>query len=436
MSNNRPTAGSKDQTQQVAAAVGALRHAGVAGATTAEAVPPASSITNIGLVAAAVLSQAHGHRRHTASRISVDKLAGKADKAIFATIATTQIASNTVSNKDSTVPSNTAGHTTSTPNNESNSVAPKRLDSEPPTNSEVAQKRLNSEPPTNSQIPFTKTSKTSLPMNSENTKQPPFQFWGSAPISPQQVSTFTSKNQNACTVDETVVSQSHGAQAQPMELPIQTDDEFKLVQNRKQKRQKTGNSSDSSSNASKGHSLQSSIAKKQKSTTDSDDLSLFIKGRYDNIGTIIKKNPIKFEKDLIAETDQLLNSIPNYRKGYIRVFPKNLAQRSHILAVTQIGGFPVVVTEPFSIQNNHTKNTPNSTVEVAMETKSANPLRGVIRGVSMELTDSDIVQSTGAEHAHRITSFKDSQKIVTTTVILTFANIEKLPEKVKIGFIY
>lgn len=290
-------------------------------------------------------------------------------------------------------------------------------------------KRLNSGPPTvleNQAV----TNIVTEPTKGENLNKSPFHFWGSLPIA--LAKDRIKQQQNS--VSATPKSQSESTQSQdpiePMETVAHAETEFQLVQTRKQKRQNSEKSSESDSASSKGQN------KKLKSVPDSDDISLFIKGRYDNIGSIIKKNPIRFEKDLIAATGNLANIIPNYQKGYIRVFPHNLSQKNQILAVKNIGEFDIVVSEPYSVKKNTRNDAENTAAEATTAMDTANQIRGVIRGVSLELTESDIADATGAQQVHRINSFKDGSKIVTTTVILTYSQLDKLPEKTKIGLIY
>lgn len=272
----------------------------------------------------------------------------------------------------------------------------------------------------------------------------PFQHWGSLAV--QMAKTKATQQKNPPPETHTT---AQGVNQPLKSLPLQgfsniqsdiedhmdtqnteDDQSFQSVKPRKPKRPHSSKSNSPNSSYSSPKPNTPDETKKKK--LDIDDLSLFITGKSENIANAIKKQPIKFEKDLTAAIGIVENIIPNYQKGYLRIYPKNHKQRQEILKLTKIGSCEVLITEPFALHNKNQTSKHNSNTGPT----PPQALKGVIRGVSTELTDDEIQSTTGAQYVNRIQTYSHGIQSPSTTVILSFTDTDTLPDKVKIGLIY
>ena len=189
-------------------------------------------------------------------------------------------------------------------------------------------------------------------------------------------------------------------------VPGNTDStDWVRVKERKRKK-----STDSSKSSTSG--VQTSQVKRGR--TDSGPL-VYLKGDGFDIMKEASRHPLEFSRRLTS----IVGPVKEVKllKDTVRVTCASEKQKTTLLSVTDWFGKPVSVTEPWG--------------KAPVDRRPAS-LRGIIFGVSVVLTDADVVAETCADSARRVVKWIDGQQIATTSVILTFQ--APLPDFVCIGF--
>ena len=150
--------------------------------------------------------------------------------------------------------------------------------------------------------------------------------------------------------------------------------------------------------------------------------NVYIKGVDFDITKHVTKHPIAFKRSLcrvigdVAEV-KLLN-------GCLRVTCQNERQRQQLLAATDLDGKTVEVTEPF-----RGASAPRKASGSGPSTRSA---RGIIFGVSSELTEEEICEEVDAASVRRLSKYVSGSRQVTENVVITFKDAA-LPSHVTLG---
>jgi len=150
------------------------------------------------------------------------------------------------------------------------------------------------------------------------------------------------------------------------------------------------------------------------------DCIVFIKGVNNNIGRFATQNPISFKRAIINAIGEV-RSI-KVKDDHIILTCQNPTQRTGALQLADINGQPVKVSPPSS--------NPRKLQTHSVEKQS----KGIIFGVSLSLTDDDIITETTSTSVRRLTKLINGKRENTETVVLTFSN-PQLPEYVNIGFL-
>jgi len=145
------------------------------------------------------------------------------------------------------------------------------------------------------------------------------------------------------------------------------------------------------------------------------DLVVFVKGVTFDIAKEATRQPIEFSRKLSSVAGQVGDV--KLVKDSVRVTCLSPKQRTTMLGMTDWYGKVITVTEPW--------------VKAGNQRPSTRPVRGIVFGVSEELSEADIATEIKASSARRLTRWSDGEKVKTGSVVVSFS--DKLPESVYIG---
>lgn len=147
---------------------------------------------------------------------------------------------------------------------------------------------------------------------------------------------------------------------------------------------------------------------------------VFIKGVSTNIGRYALQNPISFKNQIIASIGNVRSV--KVKDDHIILTCENQTKKTTALLLSDIHGQSVKVSLPSS---NNQRSHSNPTEKLS---------KGIIFGVSLSLTDDDIISETNCSTIQRLSKLQNGKRENTETVVLTFKN-EELPQNVNIGFL-
>ena len=206
--------------------------------------------------------------------------------------------------------------------------------------------------------------------------------------------------------------------------------DWSTVTQRKRKSSKSANGSSSSAGSNVGTNkktctVASSQHRDQGSAPVSNtgaNLVVFVAGVGFDISVEATKQPIAFQRNLV----KCFGAVGPVKllKGSIRITCRSERQRVQLLSSTDFDGKTIDVSEPRQKYVHQAKS-------VGSSNRSA---RGIIFGVSSELSEDEIRDEVGAVNARRLTKFVDGARQPTESVVLTFDDVE-LPDAVCIGFL-
>ena len=171
-----------------------------------------------------------------------------------------------------------------------------------------------------------------------------------------------------------------------------------------------------SKSVSSDSSADHNVSKKNRAEIN---LIVFLKGSTFDIAKEATRQPIEFSRKLsnIAGTVGQVRLV----NGCVRVTCTSPKQKTVLMNLSDWGGKPITVTEPWA------KVSPRATNEVRPRFT-----RGIIFGVSPELSEHEIQSETKADIARRIVVFNSSgDRVRTGSVVLSFTG--ELPEYVYLG---
>jgi len=179
-----------------------------------------------------------------------------------------------------------------------------------------------------------------------------------------------------------------------------TDVEGNTVSNRKRKKSKSSEVSPSGAGTSKS----------KKGRIDS-DLFVYLKGADFDIAKEASGNPLDFSRKLAS----IAGAVGEVKllKGSVRVTCVAPKQKATLLLIDDWFGKPVRVSEPWSMA-------PSGNRPRADGNRRPTLQKGIIFGVSTEVTEYDIQSETKAEIARRIIKFVDGQRTKTESVVLSY----------------
>jgi len=150
-------------------------------------------------------------------------------------------------------------------------------------------------------------------------------------------------------------------------------------------------------------------------------LHVYIKGAGFDIAKEASKQPIQFSRRL----SQIVGAVGEVKlsQDSVRVTCLSPQQKTKLLSVTEWGSKVITVSEPWGRANT----LPN-------QGQRKRSFRGIIFGVSAELSESEIVEETKAFSARCLTVYNSSgNKVRTGNVVLAFP--DDIPEFVCIGYL-
>jgi len=149
---------------------------------------------------------------------------------------------------------------------------------------------------------------------------------------------------------------------------------------------------------------------------------VYIKGKNYNLAKSLEmKNIRSFKRELLQEIGEPEKI--DCKGDSVRITCYTELQKQRLLATTHIDNKEVTVSLPWSLSK--------------QKTSAAEPLnrtwqKGVIRGISLDITTDDVKAETNAIWAHRVSRREDGKIIPTTAVIIAYEH--NLPTSVNIGF--
>ena len=191
-------------------------------------------------------------------------------------------------------------------------------------------------------------------------------------------------------------------------------------QTRKSKRSRRNSNASSESEASE----QASNTKKKGRVDENSNPGhlVFIKGSGFDIAKEASRQPIQFSRTLSCAVGRVTEV--KLLKDCVRVTCTSPKQKIVLLQMTEWNGKTISVTEPWSKSGRNGADKSRS---------GARLVRGIIFGVSTELTDADIVSETGGLAARRLTRRIEGENKPTGNVVISFP--ETLPSNVCIGYL-
>jgi len=193
-----------------------------------------------------------------------------------------------------------------------------------------------------------------------------------------------------------------------------TDVEWNTVSNRKRTKSKSSEVSPSGAGTVKSN---------KKGRIDS-DLFVYLKGADFDIAKEASGNPLDFSRKLAG----IAGAVGEVKllKGAVHVTCAAPKQKATLLLLDDWYGKPVNVSEPWS-------KAPSGNRPRADVNRRPTVQKGIIFGVSTEVTEYDIQSETKAAIARRIIKFVDGQRTKTESVVLSYP--DTLPDFVCIGFL-
>lgn len=187
----------------------------------------------------------------------------------------------------------------------------------------------------------------------------------------------------------------------------------------------------------------------QNSTTKPDKRKqwVYLKGKYSNIITTLRNNPIKFDKDFDSQFGKLHEPIKIIGFDTLRATCANPDQKALLLKATTLRNTEIVVTEPRSLSHTQSVVTEPRGMRDKQPTAMENdvaaqnnnhikarkpPLyKGIIFGVSPDVSEDELLEATHAKMVKRFTKRTDVTVNPTTTVLLEYES--NLPDVVYLG---
>jgi len=185
------------------------------------------------------------------------------------------------------------------------------------------------------------------------------------------------------------------------------------------KRKNVSNGSKSSDRSASGLGTS---AKKSRVDTG---LFLYLKGQEFDVTKEVTRQPVEFARKLTA----IAGAVREVKilKDSVRITCHTLKQKATLLQVVDWSGKPVTVSEPWS-------QAPAGNRSLAGNRRRAFQ-RGIIFGVSAEVSEYEIQTETKAQIARRVVKWTDREQVKTGSVVLSYPESETLPESVSIGYL-
>jgi len=173
--------------------------------------------------------------------------------------------------------------------------------------------------------------------------------------------------------------------------------------------------------AAKQPKQRSSTANRSAAQPSSDQHVVFITGKTKNI---TKVNYVKLKHEI----DKAFGAVEKvYFTGNdsLKLYCTNDAQKARVMRATHLGEHEITPSEPVTGFRQQNQSRPSA----------ASSLKGVIVGVTHDITEEELAAETGVDRAVRITKTEHGRRVKTTAVLLVFsANTSELPEHVTVGY--
>jgi hypothetical protein len=157
-------------------------------------------------------------------------------------------------------------------------------------------------------------------------------------------------------------------------------------------------------------------------------LTVYITGVGYDLSEEIKHRPVKYKSELEYRFGVYHSA--TLTKDSVRIICKTESQKAEFMYATDLLGKEVAVSEPFCLTKPKSKSKSVGSVSSAIDKKI---VKGIVFGVSEDVSDDDICAETDCVHARRLTHFVDGVVVRTTTVVLSFE--ESRPDVVYIGLL-
>ena len=190
--------------------------------------------------------------------------------------------------------------------------------------------------------------------------------------------------------------------------------EWQTLTRKRSRQSKRVGESDSSVSASGV----TSIKKGRIDSVSDQGLMVFMKGVEFDVAKEASRQPIQFSQRLSTAVGKV--SGVTLVKDCVRVTCTSQKQKTVMLQMNEWNGKPLTVTEPWS------KGTGN-------RTQGPRYMKGIIFGVSIELSETDIASATEAQSARRLVTRVNEERKPTGNVVLSFS--KDLPQYVCIGYL-
>lgn len=156
--------------------------------------------------------------------------------------------------------------------------------------------------------------------------------------------------------------------------------------------------------------------KKSKTTQESQDMSVFIKGKNSNICKYATQHCTTFKKDFDTQFGKPGNIFFIYKNECLKVICQNAKQKESILINNKIGLFEVVSSRPYAELK---KQQLNSTTLTNTSQQAETQYKRVAFGFPQELSEDDIREETMAS---KVIRFKKGNGEVTPVTLLIFTS--------------
>ena len=148
---------------------------------------------------------------------------------------------------------------------------------------------------------------------------------------------------------------------------------------------------------------------------------VYIKGVGYDLAKEAMSHPISFKRTLFALSGKTGDI--KLTKSCVRVTCLSLKQKTQLLNTVELNGKAVEVSEPW---------TSDTKPSASGNSSSSRSNRGIIFGISTDLSEEEIAEEVGAVSARRLVKWSGGQKEVTSNVVLSFS--EELPQFIYLGF--
>jgi len=183
----------------------------------------------------------------------------------------------------------------------------------------------------------------------------------------------------------------------------------------------TGNTSNVSAN--EGVAVSPAGTAKKSNVHRPTGLFVYLKGQDFDLAKEVSRQPVEFGRKLTTIAGAVWKV--NILKDSIRISCSTPRQKGTLMQVADWFGKPVTVSEPWS-------QAPAGNRSLAGNHRST-AHRGIIFGVSTEVSESDIKSETGANYLRRVLKWDSGKQIPTESVVLHYP--DALPDFVSIGFL-